>query len=110
MPFRAFCEMNAKPGFNKSTLKPDDRTEPYYVLVHRQTNQILKNIDDNRHAPGLNHLRVFTTREYAERYRYSLASRMNDYVIRRMTSQLFTDTNDLPDHIVINPGIANDHQ
>ena len=42
MPFRAFCEMNAKPGFNKSTLNPDDRSEPYYVLVHRQTNQILK--------------------------------------------------------------------
>ena len=104
MSFREFCEVRQYPDFDKSTLKPKDRTKPYFVLVHQKTNQIFK-FNSQTHAPGTNDIHYFTTRDDAEKHRYSLATRSPDYFVRRETAQLFTDTGEHPDEIVINPEI-----
>ena len=90
------------PDFDKKTLKASDRTKPYFVLVHQKTGQIFK-FGPQSHAPGTNDIHYFKTRDDAERHRYSLASRMNDYFVRRETAQLFTDTGEHPDEVVFNP-------
>jgi len=106
--FREFCaEVAMYPDFSKSSLKTKDRTKPYFVLVHRKTNQIFKS-NTQSHAPGHHDIHYFKTKNDAEKHRYSLGSRMNDYFIRRETAQLFTDTGEHPDEIVINPEI-DDH-
>ena len=102
MTFLEFCEVAMHPDFDKSSLKPRDRTKPYFVLVHQKTNQLFK-FGPQTHAPGTNDIHYFKDRKDAEDHRYSLGSRMNDYFVRRETAQLFTDTGEHPDEIVINP-------
>ena len=104
MTFREFCEVAMFPNFDKSSLKPRDRTKPYFVLVHRKTNQLFK-FGPQTHEPGHHDIHYFKTRDDAEKHRYSLATRMNDYFVRRETAQLFTDTGEHPDEVVINPEI-----
>ena len=106
--FVELCEVRIVPDFDKSTLKPRDRTKPYYVLVHRKTNQILKQFAKT-HTPGLSDIHYFKTLADAEKHRYTLAAKMNEYYPRRETAQLFTDNLRHPDRVEMNPEIEDSY-
>ena len=103
--FIAMAEATMYPDFDKGSLKPRDRTKPYWTLVHRKTNQILKSND--QHSPGFHSIHYFKSLADAETHRYSLASRMNEYYPRRETAQIFTGTGKHPDEVIINPKYNN---
>ena len=107
MTFREFIqlrEVSMYPDFPKDTLKAKDRSKPYWTLVHRSTGHLFK-WGPQTHKPGYDGIHYFKDRKDAEDHRYSLGARMNDYFPRRQTAQLFTDTGEHPDEVVINPEI-----